>query len=188
MKNKRFTPLEKTAEKISIEIPFKAEGGLKQPSAYAARPVRKFFSNRGKELCSLTGFTLIELMLVVIIIGTLAALVIPRLAGRAEQARNTAVKADILSNIPLALDLYELDNGVYPTSQQGLDALIEKTTTQPIARNWNGPYLKKKPVDPWGNEYRYLGPGIHNTEDYDLFSLGKDGSEGGNDDIGNWED
>ncbi|MCG2712993.1 MAG: type II secretion system major pseudopilin GspG [Candidatus Omnitrophica bacterium] len=134
------------------------------------------------------GFTLIELMLVVIIIGTLAALVIPRLAGRAEQARNTAVKADILSNIPLALDLYELDNGVFPSTQQGLDALVEKPTTQPLVKNWNGPYLKKKPIDPWGNEYRYICPGINNIEDYDLFSIGKDGSEGGNDDIGNWED
>ena len=134
------------------------------------------------------GFTLIELMLVIIIIGTLAALVIPRLAGRAEQARKTAVKADILSNIPLALDLYELDNGLYPSTQQGLDALINKPTTWPLAKNWTGPYLKKRPVDPWGNDYRYICPGTHNSEDYDLFSIGKDGSEGGNDDIGNWED
>ena len=134
------------------------------------------------------GFTLIELMLVVIIIGTLAALVVPRLAGRAEQARITAVKADILSNIPLALDLYEMDNGVFPSTQQGLEALIENPTTLPLAKNWNGPYLKKKPVDPWGSQYRYISPGVHNTEDYDLFSVGKDGSEGGNDDIGNWED
>jgi len=134
-----------------------------------------------------SGFTLIELMLVVIIIGTLAALVIPRLAGRAEQARTTAAQADILSNIPMALDLYELDNGAYPTTQQGLLALVEQTTTPPLPKNWNGPYLKKKPVDPWGNDYRYSCPGTHNTEDYDLYSLGKDGTEGGDDDIGNWE-
>jgi len=133
------------------------------------------------------GFTLIELMLVVIIIGTLAALVIPRLAGRAEQARTTAAQADILSNIPMALDLYELDNGAFPTTQQGLSALIEQTTTPPLPKNWNGPYLKKKPVDPWGNDYRYACPGVHNPADYDLYSLGKDGTEGGDDDIGNWE-
>jgi len=134
------------------------------------------------------GFTLIELMLVVIIIGTLAALVIPRLAGRAEHARTTAAKADIFSNIPLALDLYELDNGNYPTTQQGLTALVESPTTPPLPKDWNGPYLKKKPVDPWGNTYHYVSPGVHNREDYDLYSLGKDGTEGGDDDIGNWED
>jgi len=134
------------------------------------------------------GFTLIELMLVVIIIGTLAALVIPRLAGRAEQARVTAAKADLLSNMPLALDLYELDNGNFPSTQQGLAALVEKPTTPPIPKNWNGPYLKKSPIDPWGNSYRYLSPGVQNRDDYDLYSLGKDGTEGGDDDITNWEE
>ncbi|MFH1459552.1 MAG: type II secretion system major pseudopilin GspG [Candidatus Omnitrophota bacterium] len=133
-------------------------------------------------------FTLIELMLVVMIIATLAALVIPRLAGRAEQAKVTAARADIFSNIPLALDLYELDNSSFPTTEQGLIGLIEKPNTPPLAKNWNGPYLKKKPIDPWGNQYRYLSPGIHNSQDYDLYSLGKDGTEGGTDDIGNWED
>lgn len=180
MKNKGFTSLEITGNEVVRGERHKVERNFKKPLVFTACPIRK--------LCSLTGFTLIELMLVVIIIGTLAALVIPRLAGRAEQARNTAVKADILSNIPLALDLYELDNGAYPTTQQGLDALIEKPTTAPLAKNWNGPYLKKKPADPWGNQYRYVSPGVHNTEDYDLFSVGKDNSEGGNDDIGNWED
>jgi len=134
-----------------------------------------------------SGFTLIELMLVVIIIGTLAALVVPRLAGRAEQSRITAAKADIFSNIPLALDLYELDNGTYPSTQQGLDALINNPTTPPLAKNWNGPYIKKRPVDPWGNPYHYICPGTHNNQEYDLFSVGKDGIEGGNNDIGNWE-
>ncbi len=133
-------------------------------------------------------FTLIELMLVVVIIATLAGLVIPRLAGRAEQSRTTAAKADILSNIPLALDLYELDNGTFPSTQQGLDALVTAPTSSPLPKNWNGPYLKKKPVDPWGNIYRYVSPGVHNSQDYDLYSIGKDATEGGNDDIGNWED
>ena len=134
------------------------------------------------------GFTLIELMLVVIIIGTLAALVVPRLSGRAEQARVTAAQADISSNIPLALELYELDNGVYPTTEQGLNALREEPTTPPIPKNWNGPYLKKKPVDPWGNQYNYVSPGTHNLDDFDLYSYGPDGAEGGGDDLVNWEE
>lgn len=134
------------------------------------------------------GFTLIELMLVIIIIGTLAALVIPRFTGRAEQARITGARADILSNIPLALDLYELDNGNFPTTEQGLNALVTSPTIPPLPKNWNGPYLKKKPIDPWGNQYIYVCPGVHNKEDYDLHSLGKDGVEGGDDDIVNWEE
>ncbi|RKY35070.1 MAG: type II secretion system protein GspG [Candidatus Omnitrophota bacterium] len=133
-------------------------------------------------------FTLIELMLVVVIIGTLAALVVPRFTGRAEQARTTAAKADILSNIPLALDLFELDNGNYPTTEQGLSALITKPTIPPLPNNWNGPYFKRKPVDPWGNSYIYVSPGTYNKEDYDLSSSGKDGVEGGKDDVTNWQD
>ncbi|MCM8812731.1 MAG: type II secretion system major pseudopilin GspG [Candidatus Omnitrophica bacterium] len=133
------------------------------------------------------GFTLIELMLVVMIIGTLAALVIPNLAGRAEKARITAAKSDIESNIPTALDLYELDNGAYPTTQQGLAALREKPTTPPLPKNWNGPYLKKKYLDPWGNVYQYVFPGVHNKDGFDLYSFGKDGVEGGGDDVANWE-
>lgn len=133
-------------------------------------------------------FTLIELMLVIIIIGTLAALVIPRFAGRGEQARITAAKVDILSNIPLALDLYELDNGDFPTTEQGLSSLVTKPTIPPIPKNWNGRYLKRKPVDPWGDAYVYMCPGVHNRDDYDLYSLGKDGVEGGEDDIDNWSD
>jgi general secretion pathway protein G len=133
------------------------------------------------------GFTLIELMLVVIIIAILAGLVIPRLAGRTEQARITAAKADILSNIPLALDLYELDAETYPSTQQGLEALIEAPVSSPVPKNWNGPYLKKKPVDPWGNDYRYASPGMHNLNGYDIYSIGRDGIEGSEDDIGNWE-
>ncbi|MFH1777964.1 MAG: type II secretion system major pseudopilin GspG [Candidatus Omnitrophota bacterium] len=133
-------------------------------------------------------FTLIELMLVVMIISVLAALVVPNLAGRAEHARRSAAQADIMSNIPLALDLYELDNGFYPTSEQGLNALCEKPTTSPVPLNWNGPYIKKMPKDPWKSEYVYVLPGVHNTDSYDLYSLGKDRAEGGGDDVTNWED
>jgi general secretion pathway protein G len=132
------------------------------------------------------GFTLIELMLVVIIIGALAAMVVPRFAGRSEQAKVSVTKADIHANIAAALDLYELDNGRYPTTEQGLAALKSKPTGFPEAVNWNGPYLRKEPNDPWGNQYQYKNPGSHGY-DYDLYSLGPDGVES-NDDIGNWQE
>jgi len=128
------------------------------------------------------GFTLIEIMLVVIIIGALVAMVAPRLTGRAEQARVTAAKADIQVNIATALKLYELDNGRFPTTEEGLDALLNKPAS---ATNWNGPYLEKKPLDPWGRSYQYKFPGQHRA-DYDLYSLGPDGVESA-DDIKNWE-
>jgi general secretion pathway protein G len=131
------------------------------------------------------GFTLIELMLVVIIIGALAAMVVPRFAGRSEQAKISVAKADIHANISSALDLYELDNGRYPTTEQGLNALRTKPTGFPEAVNWNGPYLRKEPMDPWGNPYQYRYPGTHSF-DYDLYSMGPDGVES-NDDIGNWQ-
>lgn len=134
------------------------------------------------------GFTLIELMLVVIIIATLAALVIPKFTGRAEQAMAAAARADIMVNIPTALDLYELDNGFYPTTEQGLAALRIQPTTSPLPAKWNGPYIRRKPIDPWGNPYHYESPGIHNPTGYDLYSFGKDGVEGGKDDINNWEE
>lgn len=127
-------------------------------------------------------FTLIELMLVVIIIAALVAMVTPRLVGRAEQARISAARADIQANIATALKLYELDNGNFPTTEEGLAALLVKPSS---AINWNGPYLEKKPIDPWGREYKYKSPGDHRP-DYDLYSLGKDGVES-DDDVVNWE-
>ena len=135
------------------------------------------------------GFTMIEIMLVVIIIGILAAMVIPNIAGRGKQARVAAARADIEANITTALDLYELDNGQYPTTEQGLMALIQKPSSSPVPENWNGPYLKKHrvPLDPWGKEYAYLSPGTHNKEEFDLFSYGADGVES-QDDIVNWND
>ena len=129
------------------------------------------------------GFTLIELMLVVIIIGALVAMVLPRLAGRSEQARVAAAKADINSNIATALKLYELDTGSYPSGGDGLGALLNKPGT---AGTWNGPYLEKKPLDPWGHDYQYKSPGTHRPNDYDLSSMGKDGQVSA-DDIANWE-
>jgi general secretion pathway protein G len=129
------------------------------------------------------GFTLIEIMLVVIIIGALVAMVMPRLTGRGEQARVAAAKADIQANIATALKLYELDNSNFPTAEEGLAALLTKPAS---ATNWNGPYLERKPTDPWGREYKYKCPGDHRSADYDLYSLGKDGVESA-DDVKNWE-
>lgn len=132
------------------------------------------------------GFTLIELMVVIVIIGVLAALAVPKLAGRSEAARITAAEADIKGNISLALRLYEVDNGRYPSTQQGLSALIEKPSAPPVPRNWKGAYLEEAPQDPWGNEYQYRHPGTHPPKDYDLFSYGPDGVQS-DDDITNWK-
>ena len=132
------------------------------------------------------GFTLIELMLVVIIISVLVAMVVPRLVGRSQEARVAAAQAQIEAHLATALDLYELDNGIYPSTEQGLMALRRKSSSTPTPPNWKGPYIKKTPKDPWGNEYVYMSPGVHNTEDYDLASYGPDGIES-SDDIINWE-
>ena len=130
------------------------------------------------------GFTLVELLVVVTILGILVAMVVPRLAGRTEQARQARAVADVKGNIALALDLFETDIGRYPSTEQGLAALRVKPAD---AENWRGPYLKQNPVDPWNHSYRYLYPGTRNPSDYDLFSVGSDGAEGTSDDIVNWE-
>jgi len=135
----------------------------------------------------MNGFTLVELMIVVIIIAALAAMVVPRLAGRSEQAKIAIAQADINSNIGMGLKLYELDNGNYPSSSQGLSALMTRPSSSPVARNWSGPYLEQMRDDPWGSPYQYKCPGSHNPNGYDLYTVGKDGQEGTKDDVGNWE-
>ena len=129
-----------------------------------------------------SAFTLIEIMLVVIIIGILAAMALPRLTGQSEEARVATAKAEVNSTISLALDIFELHNGRFPTTEEGLAALRNNPGN---LASWKGPYLKKDPVDPWGRPYAYRAPGEHNN-DYDLYSKGSDGTEGNADDVGNW--
>lgn len=132
------------------------------------------------------GFTLIELMVVLVIIGVLAALIVPNVLDRADDARVTAARTDI-TNIMQALKLYRLDNQRYPTAEQGLQALIAKPTSGPVPGNWKL-YLEKLPNDPWGRPYQYLNPGI--KAEVDVMSFGADGQSGGEGkdaDIGSWQ-
>lgn len=131
------------------------------------------------------GFTLVEIMLVVVIIGAMAMMIVPRLSGRSEQAKVAIAKADIEATLATALKLYELDNGNFPTTSQGLDALLRKPTSSPVPTNWNGPYIEKSPFDPWGRTYQYRSPGEKRT-DYDLSSEGKD-EKSADDNITNWQ-
>lgn len=134
------------------------------------------------------GFTLIEVMVVVVILGILAAIVVPRIMSRPDEARVIKAQQDLRA-VAAALDLYKLDNFTYPTTAQGLEALVEKPASLAPGANWRtGGYLAKLPEDPWGKTYQYLAPGQHG--EYDLFSLGADGALGGEGtsrDIGNWE-
>ena len=132
------------------------------------------------------GFTLIELMVVLVIIGVLAALIVPNVLDRADDARSTAAKTDV-NNLMQALKLYRLDNQRYPTAEQGLQALLVKPSTGPIPSNWKS-YLDKLPNDPWGRPYQYLNPGVKG--EIDVMSFGADGQAGGegkNADVGSWD-
>ncbi|RWA47645.1 type II secretion system protein GspG [Cupriavidus sp. UYMSc13B] len=146
-----------------------------------ASPARSVRARRAR------GFTLIEIMVVIVILGVLAALVVPKIMSRPDEARIVAARQDI-SSIMQALKLYRLDNSRYPTTEQGLTALVAKPTTEPVPNNWKGGgYLEKLPKDPWGHPYQYLNPGVR---EIDVFSFGADGQAGGNGndaDIGNWE-
>ncbi len=135
------------------------------------------------------GFTLIEIMVVVAILGILAALIVPKIMSRPDEARRIAAKQDI-ATIMQSLKLYRLDNGRYPTQDQGLRALTEKSATEPVPNNWkDGGYLERLPNDPWGNSYQYLNPGLRSKADVDVFSYGANGKEGGEGDtkIGSWQ-
>ena len=136
------------------------------------------------------GFTLIEILVVVTVLALLAALVGPSVFRHLGTAKDAAARSQ-MEMLGAALDAYRLDNGRYPTTAQGLESLRTKPTTDPLPRNWNGPYLRKDvPLDPWGNAYSYTCPGEHNTEGYDLLSYGADGVVGGEDedaDIRAWE-
>ncbi len=125
------------------------------------------------------GFTLLELVVVIIVLGLLAAIVAPQILGRVSDARTTAAQSQV-ELFGTALDNYRLDNGSYPTTEQGLSALREKPTRAPVPTNWRGPYLRKDvPLDPWGKAYLYRSPGERNVSGYDLMSLGRDGKTGG---------
>jgi general secretion pathway protein G len=136
---------------------------------------RRFPVNQG-------AFTLIELLLVLVILGILAAIVVPKFSGRTEQARITAAQTQI-SSFSTALDAFEVDNGYYPKGNNGLEDLVQQPRD---AQNWRGPYLKEIPKDPWNNDYIYECPGKQNAS-YDLMSMGPDGRSGGDDDISNWK-
>jgi general secretion pathway protein G len=132
------------------------------------------------------GFTLIELMVVLAIIGVLAALIVPNVIGRADDARLTAARTDV-GNLMQALKLYKLDNMRYPTPEQGLQALVVRPTTEPVPMNWKS-YLEKLPNDPWGRPYQYMNPGIKGEVDVLSFGAdGKSGGDGNNADIGSWQ-
>ncbi len=133
------------------------------------------------------GFTLIEIMVVVVILGILAAVIVPNIMTKPDEARVVKAKQDIAS-LESGLNMYKLDNFYYPSTQQGLEALVARPGGDPPARNWRQPYVKQLPKDPWGNAYQYLQPGQHG--EYDLFTFGKDGKPGGDGfeaDIGSWD-
>ena len=137
-----------------------------------------------------SGLTLIEILVVIIVLGLLAGLVAPRIIGRVSEARTATARTQI-ELLSVALDNYRLDNGSYPTTEQGLAALRTRPVSEPQPRNWRGPYLRKEvPNDPWDRPYIYRSPGDVNTGSYDLLTLGRDGQPGGEDedtDITSWE-
>lgn len=130
------------------------------------------------------GFTLIELMIVVIIIAALAGMVVPRLIGRSDEMKSRIVEGD-LATLSTALKLFRLDNDRYPSSQEGLRALLTRPAS---AKNWSEPYIEDEPLDPWDQPYQYRHPGTRNKNGFDIFSIGADGETGSDDDVGNWNE
>lgn len=136
------------------------------------------------------GFTLLEILAVLVLLAFIMAMVTPEITKRFQEGQIRATRAQIEATVS-ALQSYQMSTGMYPTTEQGLRALFEKPTIPPIPERWNGPYTNKKsvPKDAWGNELHYVCPGVHNPDSFDLFSLGRDNTEGGtgiNEDIGNW--
>ena len=132
------------------------------------------------------GFTLLEILVVVVILGILASLVLPNFLGRTDQARTIAARHDIQTLVGV-LKLYKLDNGFFPSTAQGLQALVTKPDSDPVPRNWKQPYIEQLPKDPWDRPYQYLNPGVHG--EIDVFCYGADAAPGGEDtnaDIGSW--
>ena len=156
----------------------------RRPYRWATADYNESMTNSPRE----HGFTLIEIMVVIVILGVLAALVVPRVLDRPDEARATAAKSDI-ATIVQALKLYRLDNQRYPTNDQGLNALVAKPEQPPVPPNWKpGGYLERLPADPWRNPYQYLNPGLKG--EIDVFSFGADGQPGGTGkdaDIGSWD-
>jgi len=152
----------------------------------SARTQNSKQGRRRRSGADLWGFTLIELMLVLVILATLAAIVLPKFTGRSQQAKITSAKTQI-SQLEVALDAFEIDLGRYPTTTEGLRALVVKPTSD--SDGWQQPYLKRAiPQDPWANDYVYRYPGQYNENGYDLYSVGPDHKLGGDDDIKNWSD
>ncbi|WP_101103168.1 type II secretion system major pseudopilin GspG [Macromonas bipunctata] len=152
------------------------------PDLPRSRPRRRLAGSTPRQ----RGFTLIELMVILVIIGTLAALIVPNVLDRADEARTTAARTDV-NNLMQALKLYRLDNQRYPSTEQGLQALVTQPTSGPQPLKWR-PYLDKLPTDPWGRPYQYLNPGVHGP--VDVLSLGADGQPGGEGDaadVGSWQ-
>lgn len=161
---------------------------MKMPTFQKPGTVPGFRRRKSGTVPGFRGFTLIEVLVVVAILGILAAIVVPRIMDRPDEAKRIAAKADI-GAISQALKLYRLDNGIYPATDQGLAALVQRPTSNPVPPNWKqGGYLERLPRDPWGGDYQYLSPGVKG--EIDVFSFGADrarGGEGNAADIGNWD-
>lgn len=146
------------------------------------------YRRRYKGSRHVSGFTLIEVMVVVVILGILAAVIVPKIMGRPDEARLVKARQDIRT-LQSALQLYRLDNFVYPTTEQGLEALVDRPVDEPVPPNWkDGGYVERLPKDPWGNDYQYLSPGVNG--EIDIFSYGADRQPGGagtSEDVGNWQ-